>query len=186
MSDVFSEFHDTICQGSHFIYSGHFEDSVNFYKKIGFIQIHRENNFLCVLRMKHIYVEIWDNNKRFPTTETSNTNEDCLNSSLMIYVNNKENLLPILEHIKHQTIATNEEGLKDLGHPLGHNFFIIDPDKNRITFATGPVWSYPFYYETQCRDRIKELSKEEEKENKPQPKETLADNVIYPDFSDGD
>ena len=182
MSDTFSEFHDNVCQGSHFIYSGHFEQSITFYKEIGFTQIHKENKFICVLRMKNIYIEIWDNDNRFPTTETLALKRDCLNSSLIVYIQNLEALSIILRHVKNQGISTDEDGMRDLGHPLGHNFYITDPDKNRVTFATGPVWSHPAYYEHQCELRKTQLLEKQIEDEKSKPK----NKILYPDFGNDD
>ncbi|MCK5335474.1 MAG: hypothetical protein KAQ67_04895 [Gammaproteobacteria bacterium] len=179
MSDVFSEFHDQICQGSHFLYSAHFEDSIAFYKQLGFIQIHKEDKYICILRMKHIYIELWDNDNRFPTTASSDIKQDCLNSSLIIYLNSHQNLLSFHQHVLNQNIAANEKALHDDSHPLGYNFFVTDPDNNRVTFATGPVWSYPFYYENQCKERLEELIQKSKTEEKETPS-----NIVYPDFGD--
>ena len=182
MPNTFSEFHDVICQSSQLIYTDHFEDSIQFYENIGFTQRHKENQSLCILRIKHTYIELWNQKYCHVNTSSAETLRDQHHRSIVIYVNSKKSLMKIHEHINQKNINTHDHALHADSAPLGYCFSINDPDNNLITFATGPVWSYPYEYEHNCYMRRYGKHKETENDNEI----TEPSNVLYPDFSQDD
>jgi len=179
MPDTFSEFHDLICQSSQLLYTDHFDEAIRFYEKLGFTQRHKESDLLCVLRMKHTYVELWNQMHCKVKTSSPQTIRDQHHRSLVIYVKNKNALMTIHEHVNKNSIKTHDDALHEDYAPLGYTFSANDPDNNLIIFATGPVWTYPYEYEHNCYQRaygnIKELPEDEDN--------SVPSNVVYPDFS---
>ena len=182
MSETFSEFHDLVCQSSQLLYTDHFDESIQFYEKLGFTQRHKESDLLCVLRMKHTYIELW-NQKHCKVNTTSPENiRDQHHRSIVIYVRNKKALMTIHKHVNKLNINTHDDALDESYAPLGYCFSVNDPDNNLITFATGPVWTYPYEYEHNCYQRAygdKKATHEDEKD-------TPTSNVLYPDFNNDD
>jgi len=182
MPDNFSEFHDLICQSSQLLYTDHFNESIQFYENLGFTQHHKENDLLCVLRMKYTYIELWNQKHCKVNTSSPQTIRDQHHRSIVIYVKSKAALMTIHEHVNKSNIHTHDDALHESYAPLGYTFSANDPDNNLIIFAAGPIWTYPYEYELNCYQHaygnVEDISKDED--------DSLPGNVVYPDFSKDD
>lgn len=142
MSHELSEFHNHISYAAQVLYVDHYEEAQEFYKKIGFV-IMFSDDMLCVMRLKLICIELWNNQLCQLETYTPATSRERSNRALLINVRNIPALHDLNSKIVGAGINTNAKEINNDSSPFGENFTVEDPDKNKIIFRTSRMLSNP-------------------------------------------
>ena len=146
MSFELSKFHYHISHAAHVLYVDHYEEAQEFYKKLGFINMFRDD-LLCVMRLKLICVELWNNQLCELEVHTPETSRERSHHALLINVRDIPALHDLHTQIQNTGLETNSKEINNDSSPFGENFTVEDPDKNKIIFRTSRMLSNPIAME---------------------------------------
>ena len=142
MTHELSPFHNHISHAAHVLYVDHYEEAQEFYKKLGFINMFRDD-LLCVMRLKLICVELWNNQLCKLEVHIPDQTRKRFHHALLINVRNIPALHDLHTRIASTGIETNSKEIDNDSSPFGENFTVEDPDKNKIIFRTSRMLSNP-------------------------------------------
>ncbi|PKG84390.1 hypothetical protein CXF85_08700 [Colwellia sp. 75C3] len=150
-----SLFHNMVSYGAHVLYVEDLKLSTQFYWSIGFRDVFCDD-MISVMRMKHIHIELWNNQKcntLLPKNPIDKMNHN--HKALHIEIGKLVDL-----HTIHNIFCLHnipiEKTQWDFGSPFGAYILLKDPDGNRITFCTERTWSNQSGYEKGCRQFAEE------------------------------
>lgn len=144
-----SLFHDVVSHGVQLLYVDDFQRSIQFYSSIGFCTIFHDD-ILCVLRMKHVYIELWNNRRCKVALPDASPLRDSAHRSLHIEIPDEDDLRG-LHTLFCKAGVEIEYSSWDSASPFGVHFCLRDPDGNSVAFCSARNWSNQSLYERECR-----------------------------------
>lgn len=149
-----SLFHDVVSHGVQLLYVDDLQQSIQFYSSIGFRTVFRDS-IICVLRMKHIYIERWNNRSCQVALPDASPLRESAHRSLHIEIPGEDDLKGL--HALLDRAGTEiEYSCWDSASPFGVHFCLRDPDHNSVAFCSGRNWSNQSLYERECQQLVED------------------------------
>ena len=133
-------YNDLISHTSRILYVSDFKKSIDFYKSIGFV-CRDIDTLRVVMQLDCCVIELYDNQQCNVDISRPDGNYSYHQQTLIIYLKDHDSLKKLFNEFTALGIEFNSKEIDNDSSPLGCNFTLFDPDKNRIAYSFEPYQS---------------------------------------------